>query len=47
MGVCFLTFSPSEEPCMRLLVKIVDRRMPESIVREELETQGICIQDGR
>jgi hypothetical protein len=50
MGVCFLTFSLSEEPrvlLLLLLVKILDRLMPENIVREELETQDIRVQDGR
>jgi hypothetical protein len=37
----------SEELCVRLLVKILDRLMPEIIVREELETQGIRVQYGR
>jgi len=32
---------------VRLLVKILDRLMPESNVREELETQNIRVQDGR
>jgi hypothetical protein len=43
-GVSFHTFSLPEDRCVRLLVKNLGRHMPEDVVREELETLGICVQ---
>jgi len=43
-GVNFHTFTLPEDRCARLLVKILGRGMPESVVREELETLGIHVQ---
>jgi hypothetical protein len=36
-GVTFQTFSLPEDRCVRLLVKVLGRQMPESVVSEELE----------
>jgi hypothetical protein len=36
-GVSSHTFSLPEDLCVRLLVKNLGRRMPEGVVREELE----------
>ena len=46
MGECvsFHTFTLPEDRCARLLVKNMGRGMPESVVREELETLGIYVQ---
>ena len=46
MGECvsFHTFTLPEDRCARLLVKNLGRGMPESVVREELETLGIYVQ---
>ena len=41
-GVSFHTTLP-EDRCARLLVKNLGRGMPESVVREELETLGIHV----
>jgi hypothetical protein len=41
-GVSFHTSLPKER-CMRLLIKNVGKRMPETVVREELEVVGICV----
>ena len=43
-GVSFQTFTLPEDRCARLLVKNLGRSMPESVVREELETLGINVQ---
>jgi hypothetical protein len=42
-GVSFHTSLP-EDRCMRLLVKNIGKRMPESVVREELESLNIRVQ---
>ena len=43
-GVSFHTFTLPEDRCARLLVKNLGRGMPESVVRQELETLGIYVQ---
>jgi hypothetical protein len=43
-GVSFHTFAPPEDRCVRFLVKNLGRGMPESVVREELETLNIRVQ---
>jgi hypothetical protein len=43
-GVSFHTFSLPEDRKVRLLIKNLGRHMPESVVREELEALGICVQ---
>jgi hypothetical protein len=43
-GVTFHTFFHPEDRCVRLLVKILGRQMPESVVREELVARGIRVQ---
>jgi len=43
-GVSFHTFTLPEDCCARLLVKNLGRGMPESVVREELESLNICVQ---
>ena len=43
-GVSFHTFSLPEDRCVHLLVKNLGTRMPDSIVKEELEALGICVQ---
>jgi hypothetical protein len=43
-GVRFHTYSLPEDRCVRLLVKNLGRRMPESVVREELESLTIRVQ---
>jgi hypothetical protein len=43
-GVSFHTFPLPEDRCVRLLVKNLGKHMPESVVREELETLGIHVQ---
>jgi hypothetical protein len=43
-GVSFHTFSLPEDRCVRLLVKNLGKRMPESVVREELEALNIRAQ---
>ena len=43
-GVSFHTFTLPQDRCARLLVKKLGRGMPESVVREELETLGIHVQ---
>jgi hypothetical protein len=42
-GVSFHTFSLPEDRCVRLLLKNLGKHMPESVVREELETLGIHV----
>ena len=42
-GVFFHTSLP-EDRCVRMLIKNLSRRMPETVVREELEALGICVQ---
>jgi len=42
--VSFHTFTLPEDRCARLLVKNLGRCMPESVVREELESLNICVQ---
>jgi hypothetical protein len=44
-GVSFHTFSLPEDRCVRLLIKKVGRNTPEEVVREELETLGIQVQE--
>ena len=41
-GVRFHTFSLMEDHCLGLLGKTLGRQMPEEVVREELETMGMC-----
>jgi len=43
-GVSFHTFSLPEDRCVRLLVKNLGRHKPEDVVREEVESLGICVQ---
>jgi hypothetical protein len=43
-GVSFHTFTLPEDCCVRLLVKNLDRGMPESVVGEELESLNIRVQ---
>jgi hypothetical protein len=43
-GVSFHTFSLPEDREVRLLTKNLGRQMPESVVREELESLGMCVQ---
>jgi hypothetical protein len=42
--VSFHTFSLPEDRCVRLLVKNRGKRMPESVVREEVESLIIRVQ---
>ena len=42
--MCFHTFTLPEDRCVRLLVKNLGRDMPESVVREELESLNISVQ---
>jgi hypothetical protein len=44
-GLSFHTFSLPEDRCVRLLVKKLDRQMPEDVVREGLENLRICVQE--
>ena len=44
-GVSFHTFTLPEDCCARLLVKNLGRGMPESVVREELESLDIRVQE--
>jgi len=43
-GVSFHTVTLPEDRCARLLVRNLGRGIPESVVREELETLGIHVQ---
>jgi hypothetical protein len=43
-GVSFHTFTLPEDRCVRLLVKNLGRGMPESVVRQELESLNIRVQ---
>ena len=43
-GVSFHTITLPEDCCARMLVKNLGRGMPQSVVREELETLGIHVQ---
>jgi len=43
-GVSFHTFALPDYRCAQLLVKNFGRGMPESVVREELESLNICVQ---
>jgi len=43
-GVSFHTFTLPEDRCVRLLVKNLGRGIPESVVREELESLNFCVQ---
>jgi hypothetical protein len=43
-GVSFHTFTLPEDRCARLLVKNLGKGMPESVVREELQTLNIRVQ---
>ena len=40
----FHTFTLPVDRCVRLLVKNLGRGMPESVIREELESLNICVQ---
>ena len=42
-GVSFNTFAPLEDRCVLLLVKNLGRGMPESVVREELQSRDIRV----
>jgi hypothetical protein len=42
-GVNFHIFSIPEDRCVRLLVKNLCKKMPESVVRKELETLNIRV----
>ena len=46
-GVIFHNVTLPEDRCVRLLVKNLGRGMPESVVREELETLGIHVEGAR
>jgi len=46
-GVSFHTFTLPEDSCARLLVKNLGRGMPESVVREELETLAFVTRGSR
>jgi hypothetical protein len=43
-GVSFHTFSLPEDRCVRILLKKVGKRMPESEIKEELEALSISLQ---
>jgi hypothetical protein len=43
-GVTFHTSTLSEDRCVRLLIKILGTGIPESVVREELESLNIHVQ---
>jgi hypothetical protein len=43
-GVSFHTFSFPEDRQVRLFITNLGRQMPDSVVREELESMGICVQ---
>jgi hypothetical protein len=43
-GVSFHTFSLLEDRCVSLLLKNLGKHMPESVVREEMETLAIHVQ---
>ena len=43
-GVSFHTFTLPEDRCVRLVVKNLGRSMPESVVRDELESLNIRVQ---
>ena len=43
-GLSFHTLTLPQDPCGRLVVKNLARRMPKSVVREELESLSICVQ---
>ena len=43
-GVSFHIFTLTEDCCLRLLVKKLGAGMPESVVREELESINIRVQ---
>jgi hypothetical protein len=43
-GVSFHTFTLPDDSCVRLLVKNLGRGMPESVVREEMESLNIRVQ---
>jgi hypothetical protein len=40
----FHTFCLQENRCVRSLIKNLGRKMPENVVREEVETLGIYVQ---
>jgi hypothetical protein len=42
-GVIFHIFSLPEDKCVRLLIKNLGRRMPETVVRKEFEALGTCV----
>jgi hypothetical protein len=42
-GVSFHTFCLPEDRPVRLLIKNLERQIPESVVREELEAMGIYV----
>ena len=43
-GVTFHTYSVPEDRCVRLLIKNLGRRMPESVLLEELKSLDIHVQ---
>jgi hypothetical protein len=43
-GVTLYTYSLSEDSCVRLLAKNLGRRMPETVVREKLDSLDIHVQ---
>jgi hypothetical protein len=43
-GASFHTLYLPEDRCVRLLIKNLGRGMPETVVREEIEALGICVQ---
>jgi hypothetical protein len=45
VGCEFPKFTLSEDSCVRHLVQNLGRGMPESVVREELETLDIQVQE--
>jgi len=44
-GVSFHTFTLPEDRCARLLMKHLGRGMPQSVVRKELESLNIRVQE--
>jgi hypothetical protein len=44
-GMSFQTFTLLEDRCVRFLVKNLGKGLPESVVREELETMNIRVRE--
>ena len=42
--VSFHTITLPEDRCVRLLITILGRQVPEDVVREEVDNIGICVQ---